>query len=500
MSAKNLIINKVRRGSYLDSVALLQLSRKITEINGVAEAAVMMGTPANKEILDNAGLLHKDDIICSGDDIIIALRTISEKYTSKALEETERLLEQRYEKTEKEGHVAPSSIRKAVNDHPELNIALISVPGMFAAAEARKALRRGLNVMLFSDNVPISQEVELKKEAKESGLLMMGPDCGTAILNGVPIAFANKLLRGNIGVIGASGTGVQEVTSLLSRNNYGVSQVIGVGGRDLEAVVGGITTLMAIDALAADPQTKKIILISKPPSLEVTNKILERIKDVGKPFTICFLGIDNLQLPKNAIFVPSLKRAAESVMKEKINQEGFNLIKFAGNSLGAKSGICGLFSGGSLCLEAQVVFREAGLAITSNAPAPKVNVCERGEILDVFLDLGADEFTIGKPHPMIDPSVRDEAVFKAVSDPKIGVIIIDIVLGYGAHPDPAGHLSKALGNKIRESETVVISSITGTHEDPQGFLSQKQKLQDLGILIAPSNFDAAELAIKCLSN
>ena len=212
------------------------------------------------------------------------------------------------------------------------------------------------------------------------------------------------------------------------------------------------------------------------------------------------MGVDKIELPKNATSAANLKSAAELVMKERVNQEGFDLMNKLNPNLRKKSGICGLYSGGSLCAEAQITFKKASFAISSNAPVPGVEEYRSGELLNVFLDLGSDEFTMGKPHPMLDPLVRDELVLRAISDPKIGVLLIDIVLGFGAHADPVGLLAKVVGNKILEENIVVISSITGTNEDPQDFLLQKQKLRELGILIAPSNFDAAELALECLRN
>src|SRR5580704_9603583 len=97
--------------------------------------------------------------------------------------------------------------------------------------------------MIFSDNVPIAEEASLKHEARERGLMVMGPDCGTAIIGGVPLAFANAVPRGDIGIIGASGTGIQEVSTLIARAGRGVRHAIGTGGRDMHAEVGGLTTL-----------------------------------------------------------------------------------------------------------------------------------------------------------------------------------------------------------------------------------------------------------------
>src|SRR5690606_14776291 len=125
-------------------------------------------------------------------------------------------------------------------------------PGVYAAFEAFRALENNLNVMMFSDNVTVEDEIKLKDLAVKKDLLMMGPDCGTAIINGVGLCFANKIKRGPIGLVAASGTGLQEVTVLIDQFGGGISQAIGVGGRDLSKDVMGRMTLHAINALNAD--------------------------------------------------------------------------------------------------------------------------------------------------------------------------------------------------------------------------------------------------------
>ena len=250
---------------------------------------------------------------------------------------------------------------------PSANLALISVPGHFAPAEARKALALGLNVMIFSDNVPIEEETALKREGRERGLLVMGPDCGTAIIGGVPLAFANVVPRGDIGIIGASGTGIQEVSCLIARAGRGISHAIGTGGRDLKAEVGAITTLMAIDALDADPGTRHVVLVSKPPAQSVAKLVLDRVAQSRKPFTVCFLGAPRLSLPANARAAATLKAAAELALGTRWRQR-----RRSRPSIGSDRGkrVRGLFAGGTLCTEAQIVFGQAGLAVASNVPAP----------------------------------------------------------------------------------------------------------------------------------
>ena len=253
---------------------------------------------------------------------------------------------------------------------PEASLALISVPGDFAVAQARKAIRHGLDVMIFSDNVALSEEAALKREARELGRLVMGPDCGTAIINGVPLAFANCVNRGNIGLIGASGTGMQEISCLIDRYGGGISHAIGVGGRDLNATVGAISTLMALDALIADTTTEKIVLVSKPPPKDVAARVLERIGQSNKPAIICFIGADEMAMPANATQVATLKAAASSATG-RANDETTPLDP-AVKVPPTKRLIKGLFSGGTLCAEAQVLLRSAGESVCSNAPIPGV--------------------------------------------------------------------------------------------------------------------------------
>jgi FdrA protein len=345
--------------------------------------------------------------------------------------------------------------------------------------------------MMFSDNVAIADEVALKREARERGLLVMGPDCGTAIIGGVPLGFANVVPRGDIGIIGASGTGVQEVSCLIARYGRGISHAIGTGGRDLKDEVGAITTLMAIDALDADDGTAHVVLISKPPAAAVAGAVLERVARSKKTFTICFLGAQDLVLPANARAAATLKAAAEIAA-------GLPATGAAKPAPGPLRGdrVRGLFAGGTLCTEAQLVFRHAGLSVMSNIPAPGASAMTGSSDGHLMIDLGADEFTRGRPHPMLEPAVRDAPLAEALGDPEVGIILLDVVLGHGGHPDPAGHLAGVLAG--RSDGPLLIASVTGTEGDPQPRAEQVQKLVDVGVYVADSNADAAEAAIAAL--
>jgi FdrA protein len=454
-----MLLNRVERGRYLDSVALMRVSRKLEARPGVEAAALMIGSPSNKTLLREAGLLSAEGEQAGANDLLIAVRGPG---AAQALESALELLSQR-EQSASSGLVRARSLRGGLELLPEANLALISIPGEFAAFEARRALERGLHVLLFSDNVSLDDEVALKRLAASKGLLLMGPDCGTAIIGGTPLAFANALPRGNIGLVSASGTGLQEVSCLIARMGGGVSHGIGVGGRDLDARVGGLATLAAIDALEKDPSTERIVLISKPPAAEVARTVLQRMKQCAKPSVVCFLGLDEPGI------APTLRDAAEQAAGLHLLNERISFEKKRG-------AVRGLYCGGTLCAEAELIFRRQGLAGHQ------------------FIDLGADEFTRGRPHPMIEPEIRNDHVKRALADPGVAVVLVDVVLGYGAHENPAGVL---LQNDLRRK--TVVASVTGTEQDPQVWSRQVALLREAGVLVAPSNAHAAELAAAIVS-
>jgi FdrA protein len=449
----------------------------------------MLGTPANKDILREAGVLGPDGEAAEPGDLILALRATGAAAGAAAMAEAKRLLDAPREEAASSTLSVVRTLRNAVRDLPDANLALISVPGHFAIAEARKALGLGLHVMIFSDNIPLADEVAIKREARARGLLVMGPDCGTAIIGGAPLCFANEVPRGDIGIVGASGTGIQEVSCLIARAGGGISHAIGTGGRDLKAEVGAITTLMAIDALDADPATRHIVLISKPPEAAVARMVLDRVARSAKPFTICFLGASGLSLPANARAARTLKAAADASMG-----------RVAGNGpaprVRANGVVRGLFAGGTFCSEAQIVFAQAGLPVASNVPVPGASALTDARGAHTMIDLGDDEFTRGRPHPMIEPAIRERPLAAALADPAVGAILLDVVLGHGAHPDPAGHLAGILAG--RNGHPLLIASVTGTDADPQPRGAQVEKLVAAGVVVADSNAEAAELAVTAV--
>lgn len=497
------LVNRIRRTFYRDSVALMRISSSVSSLPGVDTAAMMIGSITNKKLMLDAGLLNGDGEGAGANDLIFAVRADTAANATAAMKEAERLLEAPSAADHGADEWSPKSLDTALQQLPGANLALISVPGEFAAVEARRALHKGLHVMMFSDNVSIADEVALKQDAKLRGLLMMGPDCGTAIIGGAPLAFANVIARGEIGIVGASGTGLQEVSTLIGRNGSGVSHAIGVGGRDLNAAIGGITTLMAIDALDRDPGTKQIVLISKPPEASVAKLVLDRIAQSKKKFSICFIGVDDMSVPANATLSSDLRTTAENALGGKRiawNGQAPSAVDLGARVEHGRNRIKGLFSGGTMCAEAQVFFRRAGIAVASNVPIPGVGKpTAAANDAHVLLDLGNDEYTVGRPHPMIDPTLRNQMLADTLGDGKTAIILLDVVIGYGANADPAGELISHLP-AAKDRKAVLITSVCGTEEDRQCYSRQARLLQDAGVIVAPSNAHAAELAIEVLRN
>ena len=448
-------LNRVERGRSLDSVALMRLSRRLAALPGLEGAALMIGSPSNKALLRDAGLLGAEGECAGPNDIVIAVRASDEASARQAVLSA---LEVPVVDNSNLHLAHAKTLAGALGRLPQANLALISVPGDFAADEARRALHAGLNALVFSSGVPLEEERSLKLLAREKGLLLMGPDCGTALIGGTPLAFANAVPRGDIGIVSASGTGLQEVSCLIARLGAGVSHGIGVGGRDLDERVGALGTLAAIDALEKDAATRTIVLLSKPPAPRVAEQVLARLSSCSKKTVVCFLGLDKPGLAR------TLHEAAEMATGKRVSEKNFQKRKTGGK-------VEALYCGGTLCSEAELIFRRHGLS---------------GHRL---LDLGDDRYTRGRPHPMIDPELRNEHVARAGADPKVGVILVDVVLGFGSHADPAGVLLKE-----SFSGKTVVASVTGTERDPQVRSRQVAALEGAGVLVAPSNARAAEWA------
>ena len=501
---------RVVRNLYRDSVSLMQLSSALGALPGIVQASVVMATEANLALLRAAGLV-KGTVQAGPNDLLIALEGKSDDALAGAFEQAESGLRSEPVQTGNgPAAVAPRSIRMAVAAEPAASLALISTPGEYAAAEARKALASGLDVMLFSDNVSLEDEIALKKLARSRGRIVMGPDCGTAIVNGVPLAFANVVRRGPVGCVAASGTGLQQVTCLIDRLGSGISHAIGTGGHDLHKDVGGITMLAGIRALGADPSTKVLVLISKPPAPEVARKVLRAASGIGKPVVVNFVGAAPGSINgRNLHPVQTLEDAAHAAVA-----------LAQGRKPGAKHGrptrvkrprfaasqrfVRGLYSGGTFCYEASMLLGEALPNVWSNAP-----VRAEQRIQDVWksrehtlVDLGDDEFTRGRPHPMIDHRLRNERIIKEAADPKTAVILLDVVLGYGSHPDPASMMVPAIEaarKRAGKRPLAFVGSVCGTDADPQNRARQEAALRAAGMILAPSNAAAVRLAASLVN-
>ena len=501
---QNHLKTEIRRKFYLDSVALMRHSKALAQREGITEAAMMMGTPSNQAIMQNAGLLELEATSIEGGDLIISVLGDDLTAVESALAQASMLLDQPRSTAVADLHRA-RSVRGAKQTMPEANLTLISVPGEFAVSEARKALHAGMHAMIFSDNVALEAEAELKREAQSLGRLVMGPDCGTAIINGVPLAFANAVRAGNIGIIGASGTGIQEVTCLLDHAGAGISHAVGVGGRDLYQQVGGSSTLMALAALQADSRTEHIVIISKPPAVDVAAQVLQAVGQVSKPCTLCFLGSSvsdsfaALSLPDNATLTNTLKQTAEVAASRKLLEKEIDLSSLPGLRA-EQQRIVGLFTGGTLCAEAQLILMADGALPASNVPVPGALDLQDDGAVHRLVDLGADEYTKGQPHPMIEPGVRDDHLQAALAQSDVAVVVLDVVLGYGSHRDPAGHLSQCLRSHYPSSDSpLIIASVTGTEADPQVRSRQIATLEQAGVVVVNANADALTLAQQYLS-
>jgi succinyl-CoA synthetase alpha subunit len=508
----------VKKSEYHDSVTLMLVARELTKFPGVLDVGVIMATEANKALLNEAGLLTPDGQSATPNDLVIVV-SANDGAADAALLEAERLLKQK--RSADDGtEFRPKTLRGAVKMNPSANVAVISVAGRYAADEAWDALRRGLHVLLFSDNVSLEDEIALKTYARDHGLLLMGPGAGTAILNGVALGFANVVPSGPVGIVSAAGTGLQEVSTLLAKYGVGITQGIGTGGRDLKEDVGGIMMLEGLKALQADSATNVIALVSKPPAPGVAEAILDQVAQSDKAAIIGFMGAnpDQFKAISNATMASTLQETAlfaaraagENInVAEVIAQEEAKLqVQAKGLRATVKPEqkyLRGLFSGGTLCYEAQVIWR--GMLkepVLSNAPLKHENQLADSlhSVKHTCVDLGEEEFTVGRPHPMIDNDLRTRRLLQEARDPEVAVIMLDVVIGYGAHPDPASELGPAIqkAKQLANRELIVVASVTGTEQDPQRLSAQVAALKSAGAIVCDSNAAAAKLVGMIVKN
>lgn len=498
------LLGRIKQGFYFDSVTLMRVGRELSGAAGVSDASIVMATEANKSILDMSGLLLPEFKKTSDQDLLIVVKAKDTSAAQAALAVAEELLTRKKKPTATDGTEppAPRDIPSAVAALPGANLALISVAGRYATREARKALEAGLHVMLFSDNVSIEDESTLKKRAHKKGLLVMGPDCGTSILNGVPLAFANVVPKGPIGIVGASGTGTQEIACIIANEGSGISQAIGTGGRDIKDAVGGITFLDAMQALADDPETKVIVLVAKPPEPKVLKKIYTLIRKTSKPVIALMLGEGGTPatLEQAAhLAVAQVKETDPVKAMERLTRRDSILQKEADQIVARRKKakgryLRGLFSGGTFCTEAQIALDGILRHMTSNAPLGVTKKLKDAWTLEknAIVDLGEDEFTVGRAHPMIDFTLRKQMILDEAAKPETAVILIDVVLGHGANLDPAAELVPVIQKIARQ--VFVVVGVTGTIGDPQNRAQVVAALRAAGAHVQLTNVAACKLA------
>lgn len=505
-----IVRNVVRRNFHRDSVQLMRLSEEAQTLPGVKQAAVVMGTVTNLEILQRMGLLVEEGRQAAESDMLIAVLGDKAEPLESALREIEAML-LRPPPSERQQFY---SIEAAVETLGDANLAIVSVPGEYARNIVAGLLDRGVHVHLFSDHVPLEHEIELKKRARDLGLLVLGPGAGTSIINGRAIGFANVVSRGRIGLVAAAGTGLQEVSVLIHRAGQGISQALGVGGGDVQREVGGIMTLKCAEALESDPATDIVVIVSKLPDPEVYKRVVEYIAaKTQKRYVLCFLGPHEFKMPTSAagrvIQARTLHAAALAAVRlldprrydevaKRVSMplsEVLELGEKLGSALeGRQRYLRGLYSGGTLAHEALVLLGETLGDIYSNTP-----LTERLRLQDPYrslkhtvVDLGEEDFTAGRAHPMIDPTVRKLRLADEAKDPGVAVVLLDVMLGHGCHPDPAGSMVDAIVG-AREAAAAdgrplpILAHVCGTEQDPQPLSEQERKLRQAGAVVLPTN-------------
>lgn len=487
-------------GTYRDSLVLLSATRAMGDGDGVSWASAAMATPAVVDDLVWRGFPPDGLASADANALVLAVQAVGTQAADEAFERGRSALFDESAQTAPEpGLPEPRTISEAVARLPEANVAVVSVPGPYAALAAHSALSAGLHVLLFSDNVPLADEIALKARATRLGKLVMGPGAGTAVLGGVGLGFANAVSAGPVGVVAAAGTGAQEVITLLDRWGIGVSQVIGVGGRDLSAGVGGLMARNAVGALDADPGTEVILLVSKPPDAAIARAVIGASRHT--PVVAACLGMHTpdgkLAGTPLAVTLEDGAKQAAGILGKPVSgpAEGLDeAIKGAASRIGAsRRAVRGFFTGGTLCYEAQVVLGGALGPVYSNIPLRPELGLPAPAGAHICLDLGEEEYTKGRPHPMIDPAARIEIMQAEAFGEDIAVVLIDVVIGHGSHPDPAGQIAGICAN-VAASGAAVVAYVLGSSADHQGLEQQRRTLQEAGAVVTASSAQAARVA------
>jgi FdrA protein len=454
---------ELRSGAYADSVTLLQVSRRVQQAPGVVTAQVAMATPLNLDVLTGMGFEVPAE--ASPNDLVVAVRLGDDGDLTGVLAEVDlALAESRTAPSGPSENAPPRTTAAALRLHPGA-LALVSVPGASAAVEAMDALEAGSDVMIFSDNVPVAQELALKQYAATRDLLVMGPDCGTAIVGGLGLGFANVVEPGPVGIVAASGTGCQQILALLDHVGVGVGSAYGVGGRDLSAEIGGLATRVALARLAGDSATELIVLISKPPADEVAAALTSYAEGLGTLVELALLGPGR----------PDLTAATEAVLRQLGRDVPEWPVTGAARAASGGDTLQGLFVGGTLKNETAVLVAEAGA---------------KAELVD----FGDDAYTTGRAHPMIDPTLRLDRLTEVGTDDTTAVILLDVVLGHGAEDDPAASLAPVIAAITKP----VVVAVVGTRGDPQGLERQVAALVEAGAEVHVSNAGATRSALTLL--
>lgn len=506
----------IKPNNYMDSIFLMKAGKEVGQLEGVKKAVVVMGTDLNKTVLDEFGALNETTKAAGTNDLIVAVDADDD-----VMEAVEACLSELLDSKKKKagsGEVkkAYTSIQAAVSNEEDLNLAVISLPGEFAAYEGIKALNAGMHVFMFSDNVPLEDELEMKRIGREKGLLVMGPGAGTAVIDNMSIGLMSKVRPGRIGIVAASGSGLQEVAMLVHNWGEGISQAIGTGGRDLSKDVGGSTMLMGIDILKNDPDTDVVVLISKPPHPDTMEKMFAAVKELGKPCIIFFLGGDPTAVEASGAYcAATLEEAAKIAVAlvrgepveqgdfvENVRKELMPVAKEESAKIKApQKYLRGLFCGGTHSEEAVLLLQDFLPDLYSNLRFGKVTMMENRHVSvkNCLVDMGDEEFTVGRPHPVMDPSILNERLLQEGTDPETAVLLIDLLLGHGVHNDPVGTFEETLReikakNDAEGRYVSMVASICGTDLDPQNYVNQKKRLEDLGFIVLESNGRAAMLA------
>ncbi len=484
----------LRHGVYRDSVKLMQISRALSGAPGVQAALVAMATPLNLDLLPRLGIDASAAAAATPNDLLVALRTEDDATMASAIGLLEELLAARDAQSGGDGFGAPVAPRTTASalKRSGAGLAVVSVPGRNAFVEAMDALRAGASVMVFSDNVSVEEEIALKDEATRRGLLVMGPDCGTAIVGGVGLGFANVMRPGPVGLVAASGTGAQQICALLDAAGVGVSAVLGTGGRDLSHAVAARSTLRALEMLDDDPRTELVVVLSKPPAPDIASVVRDVVGRMRTPTIIGLLGRGEADLTTvGGRILTALGRPVADPPDWPA----------PGERSPRRGKLRGLFSGGTLCDEAMLIAADLLGPIHSNIPLDPAWALDADLRYDghLMIDFGDDRLTQGRPHPMIDWTLRLDRLAEEAADPECAVLLLDVVLGYGSHDAPASVLAPALREARKQAsaagrDLAVVVSLTGTTGDPQGLEATARALQETGASVHLSNAAAARTA------